>query len=173
MVAGDALLPHRAPVMSSTRRTDIPVRYISLPALPPYCSPAADTALWWPSQKILSSAGGRAVWRLRRSWWGSSHSVRSDTLAGPHSARTGPPALTVPLPAPATRSTFPLRCRILVLSIALWLLPRLPDEFKLFFTDSTWIVLHLFSLPFLLCRCYYNINWSELLYLDKDLKIGS
>ena len=32
MVAGETLLPHRASVMSSTRRTETPARYISMRA---------------------------------------------------------------------------------------------------------------------------------------------
>ena len=32
MVEGDTLLPHRASVMSSTRRTETPTRYISMSA---------------------------------------------------------------------------------------------------------------------------------------------
>ena len=43
MVEADTLLPHRASVMSSTRRTDTPARYISMRASSTLLYPAAVT----------------------------------------------------------------------------------------------------------------------------------
>ena len=92
MVAGETLLPRRASVMSSTRRTETPARYISMRA--------SSTLLFWRRYRSMMAASKDTP--LRRGTWSVTspevvvrlcgHNGRCGSPDGSRCARSGRPA---------------------------------------------------------------------------------